>query len=206
MKKALHVEDHPVVRAAVSLVLEREGFKVIYEASSFGEALSILRENEIDLAIVDLSLSDGEGISLIERITASDWSCRVVVFTASNPSLFQQRCMLAGAMAYVAKDTDLSQLRKAVHAVKGGYTFFKQLSSGPQDPGQRSEKAMIDKLSTRELAVLRYLAQGMTNKAIAQRMNLSVKTTSTYTGRLVEKLGVKSKVFLRDFATRNHLI
>ena len=206
MKTALVVDDHPVVRAAVILVLEREGFKIIYEASSVGEALSILRENVIDLAIVDLNLSDGEGISLIERITASDWSCRVVVFTASDPSVFQQRCMLAGAMAYVAKTTDLSQLPKAVHAVKGGYTFFKQLSSGAQDPGQRSEKERIDNLSTRELAVLRCLAQGMTNKAIAERMNLSVKTTSTYTGRLVEKLGVKSKVFLRDFATRNHLI
>lgn len=206
MKKALVVDDHPVIRAAVSLVLEREGFKLIFEASSVREALSILRENKIDLAMVDLILSDGEGISLIERITANDRSCRVVVFTASDPSVLQQRCMLAGAMAYVAKTTDLSQLQKAVHAVKSGYTFFKQLSSGPQDPGQRSEKAMIDKLSTRELAVLRYLAQGMTNKAIAECMNLSVKTTSTYTTRLVEKLGVKSKVFLRDFAQRNHLI
>ncbi|MBN3865488.1 response regulator transcription factor [Pseudomonas frederiksbergensis] len=206
MKKALVVDDHPVVLAAVSLVLEREGFKIIYKASSVGEALSILRQNEIDLAIVDLSLSDGEGISLIERITASDWSCRVVAFTALDPSIFQERCMRAGAMAYVAKTNDLSQLQKAVHAVKGGYTFFKQLSSGPQDPGQRSEKAMIDNLSTRELAVLRCLAQGMTNKAIAAYMNLSVKTTSTYTTRLVLKLGVQSKVFLRDFAQRNHLI
>ncbi|ATE76814.1 MULTISPECIES: response regulator transcription factor [Pseudomonas] len=205
MKKVLIVDDHPVIRAAVRLVLEGEGFKLIFEASSVREALSILREHEIDLMVLDLSLSDGDGLTLMERIAASDRSCRVVVFTASDPSLFQQRCMHAGAMAYVAKTTDLSQLQKAVHAVKAGYTFFKQLSSGPQDLGQRSEKQRIDELSTRELAVLRYLAQGMTNKAIAERMNLSVKTTSTYTSRLVEKLGVKSKVFLPEFVTRNGL-
>lgn len=206
MKKALVVDDHPVIRAAVSLVLEREGFKIIGEVSSVRAVLSILREHKIDLMVLDLGLSDGDGLTLMKQIAASDRSCRVVVFSASDPSLFQQRCMLAGAMAYVAKTTDLSQLQKAVHAVKGGYTFFKQLSSGPQDPGQRSEKAMIDNLSTRELAVLRCLAQGMTNKAIAAYMNLSVKTTSTYTTRLVLKLGVQSKVFLRDFAQRNHLI
>lgn len=206
MKKALLVEDHPVVCAAVSLVLEREGFKVIYEASSVGEALSILREQAVDLVILDLDLRGINGLELLERIKASIWSCRVLVFTASDPSTFQERCMRAGAMAYVAKTNDLSQLQKAVHAVRAGYTFFKQLSSGPQDPGQRSEQERIDNLSSRELAVLLCLAQGMTNKAIAERMNLSVKTTSTYTGRLVEKLGVTSKVFLRDFALRNRLI
>lgn len=206
MNRVLVVDDHPVVRAAVRLVLEGEGFKHIFEASSVGEALSILRENEIDLAIVDLSLSDKDGLDLIERIAASDWSCLVVVFTALEALLFQKRCMLAGAMAYVAKHKSLSHLQKAVRAVRAGYTYFEQISAEEQDPRQRSEQEMIAALSNRELVVLRCLAQGMTNKAIAERMSLSVKTTSTYTGRLVEKLGVKSKVFLRDFATRNHLI
>lgn len=205
MKNVLIVDDHPVIRAAVSLVLEGEGFKRIDEASSMGEALTILREHEVDLVVLDLGLPDGDGLGLIERIAASDWSCRVVVFTAFEALLFQQRCMLAGAMAYVAKHKNLSHLQKAVRAVRAGYTYFEQISPGAQDPRQRSEKEMIDNLSNRELAVLRCLALGMTNKAIAERMNLSVKTTSTYTGRLVEKLGVKSKVFLRDFVVRNRL-
>jgi two-component system response regulator EvgA len=206
MKKALLVDDHPVICAAVRLVLEREGFKLIYEASSVGEALSILREHAVDLVILDLVMPGGDGLELLDRIRANGWSCLVLVFTSLDPLFFQERCMRAGAMAYVAKTNDLNQLQKAVHAVMSGYTYFARLPSVSQDPRQRSEKEMIDKLSNRELTILRYLAQGMSNKAIAELMHLSHKTVSTYKTRLIEKLGVNAAVHLRDFAMRNHLI
>ncbi|MFS2093136.1 response regulator [Pseudomonas sp. Pseusp11] len=206
MKKALLVDDHPVIRAAVRLVLEREGFKHFYEASSVGEALSILREHAVDLVVLDLVMPGGDGLELLGRIKASDWLCLVLVFTSLDPLFFQERCMRAGAMAYVAKTNDLNQLQKAAHAVMANYTFFVRLPSVSQDPRQRSEKEMIDKLSNRELTILRYLAQGMSNKAIAELMHLSHKTVSTYKTRLIEKLGVNAAVHLRDFAVRNHLI
>ncbi|PQP02680.1 DNA-binding response regulator [Pseudomonas frederiksbergensis] len=206
MKKALIVDDHPVVRAAVTLVLEREGFKLIFEASSVGEALSILREHAVDLVILDLVMPGGDGLELLDRIKANGWLCLVLVFTSLDPLFFQERCMRAGAMAYVAKTNVLSQLQKAVHAVMANYTFFVRLPSLSQDPRQRSEKEMIDKLSNRELTILRYLAQGMSNKAIAKLMHLSHKTVSTYKTRLIEKLGVNAAVHLRDFAKRNLLI
>lgn len=206
MKKALIVDDHPVVSAAVRLVLEWEGFKLIYEASSAGEALSILREHTVDLVILDLVMPGGDGLELLDRIKANGWLCLVLVFTSLDPLFFQERCMRAGAMAYVAKTRSLQQLQKAVHAVMAGYTFFARLPAGSQDPRQRSEKEMIDKLSNRELTILRYLAQGISNKAIAELMHLSHKTVSTYKTRLIEKLGVNAAVHLRDFAKRNLLI
>jgi two-component system response regulator EvgA len=206
MKSVLIVDDHPVVRAAVKIVVEREGFKRIYEASKGSEALSMLRDHSPALVVLDLVMPEGDGLDVLERIKASDLPCRVLVFTSLDPQNFQDRCMRAGAMAYVAKTHDLSQLQKAVHAVMTGYTFFARLSSGSQDPRQYSEKQMIDNLSNRELTILQYLAKGMSNKGIAEVMHLSVKTTSTYTTRVVEKTGVTSKVFLRDFAKRNLLI
>jgi two-component system response regulator EvgA len=206
MKKVLLVDDHPVVRAAVRLVLELEGFKRIYEASSGSEAISLLHEHSFNLVVLDLVMPGGDGLELLERIRASDWSCLVLVFTSLDPLFFQERCMRAGAMAYVAKTNDLSQLHKAVHAVMTGYTYFARLPSGSQDALQRSEKQMIDKLSNRELTILQYLARGMSNKAIAELMHLSHKTVSTYKTRLIEKLGVNAAVHLRDFAKRNHLI
>jgi two-component system response regulator EvgA len=206
MKKVLLVDDHPVVRAAVRLVLELEGFKRIYEASSGSEAISLLHEHSFNLVVLDLVMPGGDGLELLERIRASDWSCLVLVFTSLDPLYFQERCMRAGAMAYVAKTNVLSQLHKAVHAVMTGYTYFARLPSGSQDALQRSEKQMIDKLSNRELTILQYLARGMSNKAIAELMHLSHKTVSTYKTRLIEKLGVNAAVHLRDFAKRNHLI
>ncbi|MFS2067620.1 response regulator [Pseudomonas sp. CT11-2] len=206
MKSALIVDDHPVVRTAVKIVLVNEGFERIYEASSGSEALSMIREHSPTLVVLDLVMSEGDGLDLLERIKASDLSCLVLVFTSLDPLFFQERCMRAGAMAYVAKTRSLQQLQKAVHAVMAGYTFFARLPAGSQDPRQRSEKEMIDKLSNRELTILRYLAQGMSNKAIAELMHLSHKTVSTYKTRLIEKLGVNAAVHLRDFAKRNKLI
>ncbi|UVL00331.1 response regulator transcription factor [Pseudomonas sp. B21-048] len=206
MKSVLIVDDHPVVRAAVKIVLEKEGFKRIYEAARGSEALSMLREHSPMLVVLDLVMPEGDGLDVLERIKASDLSCRVLVFSSLDPWFFQDRCLRAGAMAYVAKTNVLSQLQKAVHAVMTGYTYFAQLPSGSQNPLQRSEKQMIDKLSNRELTILQHLARGMTNKAIGELMHLSHKTVSTYKTRLIEKLGVNAAVHLRDFAKRNRLI
>jgi two-component system response regulator EvgA len=206
MKSVLIVDDHPVVRAAVKIVLEKEGFQQIYEAARGSEALSMLREHSPMLVVLDLVMPEGDGLDVLERIKASDLSCRVLVFSSLDPWFFQDRCLRAGAMAYVAKTNVLSQLQKAVHAVMTGYTYFTQLPSGSQNPLQRSEKQMIDKLSNRELTILQHLARGMTNKAIGELMHLSHKTVSTYKTRLIEKLGVNAAVHLRDFAKRNCLI
>ncbi|MDR6918806.1 two-component system response regulator EvgA [Pseudomonas sp. 3296] len=206
MKSVLIVDDHPVVCAAVKLVLEREGFKRIHEAASVGDASAILREHTVDLVTVDLMLPGGNGLDVIERIKNSDLSCAVLVFTSLDPLFFQERCMRSGALAYVSKTNDLSQLHKAIQALMAGYTYFAQLPSASMDALQQSEKQMIDKLSNRELTILQYLARGTANKAIAEAMHLSHKTVSTYKTRLIEKLSVQSAVHLRDFAIRNHLI
>jgi len=206
MKTALNVDDHPVVRAAVKLVLEREGFKLIYEASSVGEAAAILREHNVDLVILDLVMPGGNGLDVLERIKTSNLSCAVLVFTSLDPLFFQERCMRSGALAYVSKTNDLSQLHKAIHALRAGYTYFAQLPSASMDAMQQSEKKMIDYLSNRELTILQCLAKGDANKVIAEKLHLSHKTVSTYKTRLIEKLGVQSAVHLRDFAIRNHLI
>jgi two-component system response regulator EvgA len=206
MKSVLIVDDHPVVRAAVKLVLEREGFKRIHEASSVGEASVILREHTVDLVILDLVMPGGNGLDVLERIKASHLSCAVLVFTSLDPLFFQERCMRAGALAYVAKTNDLSQLHKAIHALMAGYTYFAQLASAAMDALQQSEKQMIDKLSNRELTILQYLARGTSNKAIAEAMHLSHKTVSTYKTRLIDKLGLQAAVHIRDFAKRNCLI
>ncbi|MHC8391247.1 response regulator [Pseudomonas sp. MDT2-39-1] len=206
MKSVLIVDDHPVIRAALKLVLEREGFKRIHEAASVGEALTILRQHPVDVLILDLVMPDGSGLDLLERIRSSAWKCVVLVFTSLDPLFFQERCMRGGALAYVSKTNSLDQLHKALHALMAGYTYFAQLVSSPMNPLQHSEKKMIDSLSNREMNILQHLARGLSNKAIAKAMNLSHKTVSTYKTRLIIKLRVVAAVHLRDFAIRNHLI
>lgn len=206
MKSALIVDDHPVVRAAVKIVLEKEGFKQIHEASSGSEVVAMLREHAPDLLLLDLVMPGLDGLEVLERIRLGEFACRVLVFTSLEPLFFQERCMRAGALAYVSKTNDLSQLHKAIHALMAGYTYFTRLPSSSLNALQNSEKQMIDSLSNRELAICQHLAKGSSNKEISALMNLSHKTISTYKTRLVEKLRVHSAVHLRDFCKRNHLI
>jgi two-component system response regulator EvgA len=207
-KSALIADDHPVVRAAVKILLRQEGFKQIYEVSSGNEVLSMIREHKPDLVVQDLIMPSLDGLEVLARIQSGEVPCRVVVFTSLEGLFYQDRCMRAGASAYVSKANDLEHLHKAVQAVMAGYSYFARLpsSSVSLNSLQRSEKELIDKLSDRELTIFQYLAHGMSNKAIAEIMNLSHKTVSTYKTRTIEKLNVQSPVHLRDFALRNHLI
>ena len=207
-KSALIADDHPVVRAAVKILLKQEGFQQIHEVSSGNEVLSMIRDQQPDLLVLDLGLPGLDGLGVLNRIKVSGVRCRVLVFTSQEPRFYQDRCMRVGAAAYVSKTNDLQHLHKAVHAVMAGYSYFAKLASSSVSLStlQRSEREMIDKLSDRELCICCYLAQGMSNKEIAEITNLSHKTVSTYKTRLTEKLNVESKVHLRDFAKRNHLI
>jgi two-component system response regulator EvgA len=208
MKCVLIVDDHPVIRGAVKIVLKLEGYKRIHEAACGNEVLPMIRELKPELVILDLNLPSLDGLDVLARIQTEEAHCRVVVFTAQEPAFFQDRCMRAGAVAYVAKTNDLQHLHKAVHAVMAGYTYFTRLPSSSVSVSQvqRSEKQMIDKLSDRELSIFQHLARGTSNKAIAEIMHLSHKTVSTYKTRLTEKLNVASSVHLRDLALRHRLI
>ena len=208
MKSALVVEDHPVVFAAVRIVLQAEGFKVIHETSSGLEVLALIRQHQPSLVILDLNLPGLDGLEVLARIKANDLDCRVLIFTSREARFYQERCLRAGAMAFVPKTNQLEQLHKAIQALMSGYTYFTALpdQANASNALHYTEKQMIDQLSDRELSIFVQLARGAPNKTIAEDMHLSHKTVSTYKTRLMTKLGVSSGVHLRDFAKRNHLI
>ncbi|MHC8313678.1 response regulator [Pseudomonas sp. GT1P32] len=208
MKSAVIADDHPVVCAAVTMLLTQLGFKLIHKVSNGNEVFSAIRKHQPDLVVLDLMMPRLGGLEVLARIQASDERCRVLVFTGQDPRFYQDRCMRASARAYVSKAKDLKHLHEAVLAVMAGYTYFAELpsSSVSLSTVQLSEMERIDKLSDRELTIFRYLAEGLSNKEIAKLLNLSHKTISTYKTRLTEKLNVESKVHLRETAQRNGLI
>lgn len=159
MKLALIVDDHPVVRAAIRIVLQAEGFKQIYEASQGNEVISLIREHKPQLVILDLNLPVLGGLEVLARIKANDLHCRVLVFSTHEPMFYQERCVRAGAMAYVTKTNQLEQLRNAIRAVVSGHTFFSALPDhfSTLNAVQITEKQMIEQLSDRELSIFAQL-------------------------------------------------
>ncbi|WP_417694731.1 response regulator [Pseudomonas sp.] len=204
MKDVLIVDDHPVIRGALRLICQNEGFTGVRDAGGVADARVLIKEKAPDLVILDLVMNGFDGMDLLVWIMAQFPGCGVLVFTSQDAQHFCNRCISAGARGFVTKRSDLKELIKAIHALKSGYSYFPQMPVR-LDYQQRTEQQTLESLSTRELSILRMLAMGMRGKDIAEALFLSPKTVSTYKTRLLEKLGLKTLVGLSDFAKRNHL-
>lgn len=208
MFKALVVDDHPFIRSSVKMLLKQEGFEVVAEADNGADAVQMAREHEPELIVLDIAMPKLDGLEVIARICALGLPSKILVLTSQSPQFYSMRCMKAGAAGYISKTHDLDELVKAIKAVMGGYTFFPNLahSSVRRSDAEATDLELIQTLSDRELTILQQLSQGLSNKEIGDAMLLSNKTVSTYKTRLIEKLKVKSVVYLADFAKRNNLV
>lgn len=204
MQKILIVDDHPTIRFAIRLLLEREGYEVVGEAHDGVSAVSLSQDQEPDIVILDLGLPRLDGLSVLERLRALPVPPRIMVFTGLPPRLFAKRCIDAGASAFVRKDEDLQILLGALKAVITGYSYLPDALR--LAPRANSETERLDRLSNREFEVMRQLAKGATNNEIAEVMILSAKTISTYKSRIMEKLNVKSLAEMLDLANRHSMI
>lgn len=196
--KVLIVDDHPIVRTAVRTILERDNYEVA-EAHDGAQAVEMARKLEPEAVILDLGLQKLDGVSVLTRLRKLDLPPRIVVLTGQPKSLYAQRCIEAGASAFVEKDDDLDILKAALKAVLAGYSYL------PANINQNTEHERLDSLSDRELEVLRLLVRGKNNEYIAEAMNLSPKTVSTYKTRIQEKLDATSIVEIYEIAKRHKL-
>ncbi|MFJ2388680.1 response regulator [Pseudomonas koreensis] len=208
MFKAMVVDDHPFIRSSVKMLLKQENFDVVAEADNGADAVQMAREHAPDLIVLDIGMPKLDGLEVISRICGLGLSSKILVLTSQSAQFYSMRCMKAGAAGFISKTNDINELIKAIKAVMDGYTFFPNLagSSVRRSDVEASELHLIQTLSDRELTILQQLANGLSNKEIGEAMLLSNKTVSTYKTRLIEKLNVKSVVYLADFAKRNHLV
>jgi len=207
MHSVFIVDDHPVIRLAVRMLLENQSYKVIGESDNGVDAMQMIREAKPDLVILDISIPKLDGLEVLSRFQAMAMPMKVLVLTAQSPALFAIRCMHSGAAGYVCKQEDLSELLSAIKAVLSGYNYFPSQAINPaQDEHHSHDLELFRKVNDRELMVLQLFAQGRSNKEIAKGMFLSNKTVSTYKKRLMQKLQAESLVELIDMAKRNALV
>ena len=209
MKSVVVVDDHPAIRFAVRSALEATGqFEVVAEANDGPSALAIIREHQPKLAILDLALPRLNGLDLIERVRKLHRDTKVLVLSGQQESIFGARAVKAGANAFISKTEDLQRLIQAAHAVLAGYNMFTTSILGSQAAFADGTRpgALIKSLSDRELAVLQYLARGLSNKEIAETLLISNKTISGYKARIFQKLSISSLVELVDFSRAHQLV
>ena len=207
MSRVLIVDDHPVIRMAVTVLMKQLGHEVIAESDNGVEAVQLARELEPDLVILDVGIPKLDGLEVIKRIHAFKSPIRILVLTSQPVTQFAVRCLTAGALGFVAKGGKLDELEYAVKAVLAGYKHIPRELNDPLQlyHAEFTETKQLGMLSNREIAVLGMLARGMTNKEIADDLLLSNKTISTYKSRLMEKLNVTTTLEIIEFAKRNKL-
>ncbi|MDI3643325.1 response regulator transcription factor [Pseudomonas aeruginosa] len=207
MSRILIVDDHPVIRMAMKMLLEAEGHQIVGDTDNGVDAISLGRELKPDLVILDIGIPRLDGLEVLSRLMVLALPLKILVLTGQSASLFALRSMQAGAAGFVCKQGGLAELVTAVNAVASGYSYFPSSAMRPVQQGAYSDDVeLLGRLSDREVSVLQYLSQGYSNKQISEQMFISNKTVSTYKARLLLKLNAGSLVDLIEFAKRNTLI
>ena len=193
----LIVDDHPVVRHGLAALLANEAWAGrVVEASGVVEAARLAIIERPRLAVVDLQLPDGTGLALIPRLRTSVPGCEIVVLTLTTEESAVDACLSAGARGYLRKDSPPQALLLAFRTVAEGGTV---LGPGvrPHALGTGSTggvPAPLDRLSPRDLTVVRLLGEGRSNSEIARQINVSEKTVRNRLSMIYSVLGVADRV------------
>lgn len=206
MALILIVDDHPLVRTGFAqLIGDTHDLKVCGEAADMATALKLVEILMPDLAIIDLSLSGGSGLDLIEHIKTRNINTLMLVASMHEESLYAERVLAAGARGYINKQEAPEKIIQAIRQVLGGKVYLSERMTerilNNMFKG-RDEKRDIDSLSNRELQVFEMIGQGIAPGKIAEQLNLSVKTIETYQAHIKKKLGLSSSHKLTHRAIR----
>lgn len=206
--RVLIVDDHPAVREALSLRINRQpDLEVCGEAADMAEALKLLAECPPDVAVVDISLKSGSGLDLIKRMKDRFPEVRSLVWSMHNESLYAPRALQAGALGYISKDQATVKIVDAIRRVLEGKVWLSEAMSESllqRAVGTKQTTvplSPINVLSDRELEVFGLIGEGFKTAEIAARMHLSVKTVETYRDRIRVKLAVANGTELARVAT-----
>lgn len=199
-------DDHPVVLAGVKALLqEAPEISLVGEATSGKAALGMIRETVPDVAVIDISMPDLNGIDLARQLGASCPDVKILALTVHEDRAYIQPLLEAGARGYLLKRSAAEDLVRAIRAVASGGVYLDPAVAERALPGSRQGAAPSakangqDVLSQRETEVLRLMAQGYSNKEIGAQLNVSVKTIETYKARAAEKLDLRTRADIVRF-------
>lgn len=216
MKKLriLVADDHALVRrGALGVLRSRRGWEVVGEAANGREAVEKAIKLKPDVAIMDISMPELDGVEAVRQIREAVPNTRVLVLTMHESDQIVQRALDAGAHGYVLKSDLTECLAKAVRAVADGKRFLTPkvseivLEGFLKTKGQHQQRGRREARTTsRELEIIRLLAEGKSNKEISAQLGIATRTVETHRAKIMLKLDLHSLAELIHYAIRNEIV
>ncbi|MGA8499078.1 MAG: response regulator transcription factor [Xanthobacteraceae bacterium] len=201
-------DDHPIVLDGLrNLIRAEPDFELIGEAASGLSALKIVREQRPDVAVLDISMPELNGIVLSRRLNGEMPALKLLVLTLHEDRAYLNQALEAGVRGYVLKRSAVENLVQAIRAVMVGGLYIDPAIVGRVFESKQVNKRLLARkgvapaLTDREADVLKMAALGFTNKEIASRLDVGVKSIETYKARGLEKLGLKTRAELVRYAS-----
>lgn len=205
--RVLIVDDHPIVRhGLMQLINVQPDLVVCGQAENDREARAVLRELNPDVMIVDVSLSQGDGIDLVRDVRAQRPDLPMLVFSIHDENIYAERLLAAGASGYIMKDAPHPQLLAALRRVLSGAQYLsdamEQVLKAKRDNGAPAAVSddPIARLSNRELQVLSLIGRGLSSRQAAESLNVSVKTVESHRQSLKRKLNLETNAQLLQYS------
>ncbi len=207
--KVLIADDHAVFRRGLRETLAEAFSGVTFgEARTAQETLEHVRRQDWDVVILDISMPGKSGLDILDDLKRLRPRMPILLLSMHPEQQFARRALKSGAAGYLTKDSVTEELKEAVKKIVGGgrYVSATLAEKLAVDLRQGADTPLYELLSDREFQVLRMIASGKTVKDIAEDLSLSVKTVSTYRGRILEKTGMRTNAELIRYALESQLV
>jgi DNA-binding NarL/FixJ family response regulator len=207
--RCLVADDHEVVRSGLTSMFDGTAIEVVGEASTGEETVRMAKELNPDVISLDIRMDNGDGLAALEQLRAEMPNSKVVVFSTFDNPTYVARAHALGAKDYILKGTSKKDLVESLQAVAEGRDppRFGQMQriAGQMATRQRQPDSEIP-LTQRETQVLRHLALGLSNKEIAQSLEISIETVKEHVQHLLRKMGVNDRTQAAVWAVRKGLV
>ena len=200
--RVMLVDDHALVRSAVRQALAAPDIEVVGEAATADEALLLAPDLQPDILLLDINLPGTDGLRLLRELVPRLPATQIVMLTISDNRRDLADAVRNGAVGYLTKDLSPEALQRAVRGIRSGdlamsrsmaADVIRDLSTGARRGTSDAADPRLASLSSREDEVLRHLAEGLTDREIAERLGISPRTVGTHVGSILHKLGVRNR-------------
>lgn len=208
--KIIIADDHSIIREGLKQLLELDGdILVVGEAGNGEECLKQIEKNHPDVVLLDINMPIMNGIEMLEKLRSSEnKNQKVLILTIHNEVEYLMKAVEIGVEGYVLKDADSSVLKKAIYTVNSGETYIDVTMLPLLNEKRLREEQMSEeeKLTKREIEVLKLLAEGLFNKEIAYKLSISEKTVKNHVSNIFKKIGVFDRTQAAVYAIKNNIV